>query len=156
MRRRSPLCTGTCYTRPVRVPLPQQPVNGGPTPIARVFVISGMVSQALFRLPGRLWPHPEHRLDLALLFMGAPGFGAGAESETDPYFVLRRAFEDGQAVVAARIEWEGIFTILANDDEHAEQVFRGLIVPAGPEEVVREWSEDVATLEMFSQLLSLT
>lgn len=137
----------------MRVPLPSQPINGGPAPLTRVFVISGTVAQARFRLTPSLAPRADQPFDLALVYLGASGF---EEGETDPYFLLRRVFDEGATVVAARIEWEGIFTLLANDDEAGETVFRELIEPAGPEEITREWSEDGATLAMFAELLSWT
>lgn len=137
----------------MRIPLPAQPVNGGASSLERVFVISGLTAEARFRLPSQLCPRAEEKWDLALLYMGGDEL-SGEESE--PYFVLRRAFDQGAAVAAARIEWEGVFTILANDDEAAESLFGALIAAAGPQEVVREWSEDAATLDMFRQLLALT
>lgn len=137
----------------MRVPLPAQPINGGASPLVRVYVVSGLVADARFRLPSQLSPRPDQKWDLALLYMGAAEFG-GVEPE--PYFVLRRAYAGDAVVVALRIEWEGVFTLLANDDEAAEEVFAALVAPAGPQEVFREWSEDGSTLDMYRQLLSLT
>jgi hypothetical protein len=99
----------------------------------------------------------EHRSeDLALLYLGAPEFGSASSSnEEEPHFILRRAFSGSEVVVAIRIDWEGVFTVLANDEEYAERLFRELIQPCSPDEVNRGWSDDSETLAMYQQLLAL-
>jgi hypothetical protein len=95
--------------------------------------------------------------DFCLIHMGTPGGAAPAEEAGggDPYFVLRRSFDAGAAVVALRVEWEGIFTLLANDDEHAEAVYTESVAPGTPEDVRRQWSDDASTLAMFEEMLRL-
>ncbi len=136
----------------MRVPLPQLKANGHAPAPAQVFVVSGLCQAPSFGLRWRDGA-PD---DFCLIYMGAPGGVAAVENAgPDPYFVLRRSFEAGAAVVALRVEWEGIFTLLANDDEHAEAVYASTIVPAAPEDVQRQWSDDPSTLTMFQELLRL-
>lgn len=135
----------------MRVALPALRPNGHAAVAGPVFAITGLCQRPSFRLPcggGR-----EH--DFCRVFLGAAAFGAGAAAEAegdaagDPYLLLRRSFDHGAAVVAVRIEWEGVFTLLANDDSAAQAVFDELLAPAEPEEVQREWREDPATREQF-------
>lgn len=156
----------------MRVPLPQIRTNGHAPQPGRVYMISGMCQDPRFRL----WFRTANPEDFCLISMGIPGgtlggtrgptlegaatgIGGGAAEVTgadgDPYFVLRRSFDEGAAVVAARVDWEGIFTLLANDDEHAEAVFAELIAPGAPEDTIRQWSEDAATMMMYSEMLHL-
>lgn len=123
-----------------------------------MFVISGMCQDPRFRLR---FAAADAR-DFCFIYLGASQFGAppvpGAELEAsggDPYFVLRRWFEGGEAAVVLRVDWEGIFTLLANDDGCAESVYEEMVEPGAPEEVERQWSEDAATAQMFSELLRL-
>lgn len=145
----------------MRTALPQTKSNGHAPQPGRVFLISGMCQEPRFLLRcGR-----GEAADFCLIYLGAPGLnlqlpGASAipelpESGGEPYFVLRRGFDAGQAQVALRVDWEGVFTLLANDDGCAEAVFRELVEPGQPEEVLRQWSEDAATLAMFADLLRL-
>lgn len=108
-----------------------------------------MCQQPSFRL--RLHASGAH--DFCLIYLGASQFGAN--SAEDPYFILRRSFDDGAAVVALRVDWEGVFSLLANDEEHAEAVFREMIEPSGPEEVQRQWSDDSSAQRLFSDLLQV-
>lgn len=122
-----------------------------------MFALAGMCQDPHFRLRGGQLNGDN---DLCLIYFGASGFGeapsqATGSAETDPYFVLRRQSEDSEVTVVVRVDWEGIFTILANDDEAAEHAFRELIEPSQPEEVTRQWSDDPSTLEMFLNLTHL-
>ena len=122
-----------------------------------MFALTGMCQDPHFRLRGGQLSGDN---DLCLIYFGASGFGeapseATGSSETDPYFVLRRQAEEGEVTLVVRLDWEGIFTILANDDEAAESAFRELIEPSLPEEVTRLWSDDASTLEMFLNLIHL-
>lgn len=136
----------------VRVPLPQLRTNGHAAALGRVFVITGLSQQPRFRLPlGNV-----ESGDFCLIFMGTPGGAASSEAgEADPYFVLRRASESGAAVAVVRVEWEGIFALLSNDDEAAETLYAELIASTVPEDVNREWSVDPSTLAMFAELVHL-
>lgn len=115
-----------------------------------------MCQNPLFRL--RLGTaEPE---DLCLIYLGAADFGGGGgetagleETGGDPYFVLRRWYEGRAAAVTLRVDWEGIFTLLSNDDEHAEEVFEDVIAAGAPEDVDRRWSDEPSTLQMYSNLL---
>lgn len=69
--------------------------------------------------------------------------------------VVRRWVEPAEAVVVLRVEWEGVFTLLANDDGAAEESFRLLLQPAQAEEVQRQWSDDAETLTLFEELLQV-
>ncbi|HVB40356.1 MAG TPA: hypothetical protein VNE83_05620 [Terriglobales bacterium] len=148
----------------MRVPLPQIRSNGHAPQPGRVYMISGMCQNPRFRLSFGT----AHAEDFCLISMGIPGTIPGgaaagiaggavevAGADGDPYFVLRRCFDEGAAVVAARVDWEGIFTLLANDDEYAETVFTELVAPGVPEDTVRQWSEDASTVMMFSEILHL-
>lgn len=141
----------------MRVPLPQIRTNGHTAPHGQVFALTGMCQDPHFRLRGSQLGGDN---DLCLIYFGASGFGeapsqATGSDETDPYFVLRRQTGDGEVTVAVRVDWEGIFTILSNDDEAAESAFHELIEPSRPEEVTRQWSDDASTLEMFFNLIHL-
>ena len=141
----------------VRTALPQLRSNGHAAPPGRVFAISGMCQDPRFRVRFR----GADPADFCFIYLGATQFGIRPaaslpESDGDPYFVLRRHFDGGQAAVAVRVDWEGIFTVLANDDELAEIVFREMIEPGAPEEVQRQWSEEPATVAMFTELLCLS
>jgi hypothetical protein len=129
----------------MRAPLPQLRPNGHAAPPGQVFVISGLCQDPSFRLRGAA---PG---DFCLIHLGASEFGSNPAE--DPYFLLRRPFEDGEAIVALRVDWEGVFTLLANDDECAETVFREVIEPNQPEEVQRQWSADPSNLELFADAL---
>lgn len=145
----------------MRVPLPNLRPNGHAPHPAQVFVISGMCQDPRFRLRFA----DSSREDFCFIYLGASQFGAPpppgadlAESAGDPYFVLRRWFDGGEAVVALRVDWEGIFTLLANDETCAEAVFQEIIAPSAPEspeDIVRQWSGDEATGQMFADLLLL-
>lgn len=132
----------------MRFPLPHVRTNGHAPPPGRVYVISGLCQQPRFRLTAG-------EQDFCLISMGTPGGAEVSGADGDPFFVLRRSFDDGAAVVAARVDWEGIFTVLANDDERAETLFTELIAPGLPEDTSRQWSEDTSTLMMFAELLHL-
>lgn len=131
----------------MRAVLPNLRPNGHPPQPARVFVITGLCQQPRFRL------RHVGAADFCLVHLGASQFGG--ESSEDPYFVLRRSFDDGAAVAALRVDWEGVFTLLANDDLCAEAVFQEVIEPSAPEEVQRQWSDDPATAQMFADWLLL-
>ena len=140
----------------MRTALPQLRANGHAPQPGRVFAITGVCQKPRFLLR----PRADDPADLCLIYLGAPDFGAPSAApllgeESEPYFILRRSFDDGEAQVALRVEWEGIFTLLANDDACAESVYRELIEPGEPEEVQRQWSEDPATLGIFVDLLRL-
>jgi hypothetical protein len=136
----------------MRVALPPLRPNGHAAVDGPVFTITGICQRPSFRLPGR-------EQDFCRVFLGSAAFGAGAAAAAegdeagDPYLLLRRGFDHGAAMVAVRIEWEGVFTLLANDDGAAQAVFDELIAPAAPEEVQREWRQDPATREQFRQWL---
>lgn len=143
----------------MRTPLPNLRPNGHAPQPGQVFVVSGMCQDPRFRLHSA----GAGAYDFCLIYLGASQFGVQptpgaelAESAGDPYFVLRRGFEGGQAMVALRVDWEGIFTLLANDDACAEAVYLEMIEPSAPEEVQRQWSADPSTVQMFSDLLMLS
>ena len=135
----------------MRVPLPQIRTNGHAPPPGRVYVISGLCQQPLFRISFQT----DREQDFCLISMGTPGGAEVTGADGDPFFLLRRCFDGGAVVVAARVDWEGIFTVLANDDERAEAVFTELIAPGLPEDTSRQWSEDASTMMMFAELLHL-
>ncbi|HUX67971.1 MAG TPA: hypothetical protein VMV31_10845 [Terriglobales bacterium] len=128
----------------MRAVLPNLRPNGHPPQPARVFVITGMCQQPSFRL------RQIGDDDFCLIHLGAAQFGEPGE---DPYFLLRRSFDQGAAVAALRVEWEGVFTLLANDDLCADHLFQELVEPGAPEEVQRQWSDDPATAQMFADWL---
>ncbi len=146
----------------MRVPLePCQP-NGHALPAAQVFAVSGLCQQPRFRLQAALASGRMPELDFALLYLGAaevdlnpapPGEASMAVEGDDPYFLLRRGLEGGAVVVTARLEWQGGFIVLANDDEAAENLFRQLLADTQPEEIRREWTSDLATLTLYRDLL---
>ncbi|HET9785012.1 MAG TPA: hypothetical protein VFP94_08660 [Terriglobales bacterium] len=139
----------------MRVELPALRPNGHAAVEGPVYTMTGMCQNPSFRLSfgaGR-------ERDFGRVFLGAAAFGAGAaaaaegDAAGDPYLLLRRSFDGGAAVVVVRIEWEGVFTLLANDDGAAQAVFDELLAPADPEEVQRQWRDDGATREQFRQWL---
>lgn len=136
----------------MRVPLPPTKPNGHAAQPGQVYAITGICQEPCFRVQKSSGPD-----DLCLVYLGAPQFGApghgGAESE--PYMVVRRWVEPAEAVVVLRVEWEGVFTLLANDDGAAEESFRLLLQPAQAEEVQRQWSDDAETLTLFEELLQV-
>lgn len=136
----------------MRVPLPQTKPNGHVPKPGQVYAITGICQEPSFRL--RSLGGPD---DLCLVYLGAPQFGAPGHggAETEPYLILRRWIEPAEAVVALRVEWEGVFTLLANDDSAAEETFRQLLQPAQAEDVQRQWSDDVETLALFEEWLQL-
>jgi len=147
----------------LRVALQHFRPNGGSFHGEQVFVISGLAQDPHFRIGSEIL-HGEGRAeDFCLVYLGAPAIGgsrslAGADEDaeqTEPYVVLRRGLEGGQVVVAARLDWEGVFTILSNDDEHAEQLYEAMLARSVPEEVTRTWTDDRSSLEMFQQILLL-
>ncbi|MHB8736094.1 MAG: hypothetical protein ACYC6M_12410 [Terriglobales bacterium] len=147
----------------MRVALQHFRPNGGSFHGEQVFVISGLAQDPHFRLSPDIL-HGEGRVeDFCLVYLGAPAIGgaiglAGADEDTEqtePYVVYRRGLEGGQVVVAARLDWEGVFTILSNDDECAELLFEAMLTRSAPEEVNRSWTDDRSSLEMFQQILLL-
>jgi hypothetical protein len=142
----------------MRVGLQQYRPNGGSAPAGQVFAVTGICQDAHFRLKPGLLVGENRPEDLALIYLGAPEFGPGTApdaSEEEPYFILRRGYLNGEVIVAARIDWEGIFTVLSNDDEYAERLFREFIQPSSPEEINRQWSSDSETVEMFQQMIAM-
>ena len=139
----------------MRVVLPALRPNGHAAVEGPVYAVTGICQKPSFRLSFSA----GHERDFGRVFLGAAAFGAGAaasaagEAAGHPYFLLRRHFGGGAAVVVVRVEWEGVFTLLANDDSAAQAVFDELLAPAEPEEVQRQWSEDPATREQFRQWL---
>ncbi|HEV2447390.1 MAG TPA: hypothetical protein VGS58_15775 [Candidatus Sulfopaludibacter sp.] len=133
----------------MRTALPNLRPNGHAAPPAPVFAISGMCQQPSFRL--RL--HASGADDFCLIYLGASQFGSS--STEDPYFILRRSFDGGAAVAALRVDWEGVFTLLANDEDQAEAVFHEMIEPCGPEEVQRQWSDDPSAQRLFAEMLQV-
>lgn len=138
----------------MRAELPTTRPNGHLSPPPQVYVLSGICQDPHFRLPGGV-------ADFCLIYLGAPALGvlgessAVAESAADePYFLWRRAYENGAALVALRVDWEGIFTLLANDDQYAEAVFQEIVEPGRPEDVVRRWSTEDEVLQLFSEWLT--
>lgn len=136
----------------MRAPLPQIKPNGHAPRPAQAFAITGICQEPSFRLNGLSGPN-----DLCLIYLGAPQFGAPGQggSDAEPYMVVRRWIEPGEAVVTLRVEWEGVFTLLSNDDAAAEQAFQQLLQPAQPEDVQRQWSSDADTLALFETLIQL-
>jgi len=133
-----------------------------PCPPPRFLPSAGFASSRAF-VCSRRWPRAECRSwDFALLYLGAaeadfspaapPEASIAAEGD-DPYFLLRRGFEGGAVMVTARLEWQGGFIVLANDDEAAENLYQQLLAESQPEEVRREWTSDLATLTLFRDLL---
>lgn len=102
----------------------------------------------------RLQCRPE---EFCLVYLGAAlTLGEIEDGETeanDPYLLLRRSFDGGQTVAALRVEWEGVFTLLSNDDERAEALFAEMLAGTEPEEVVRQWTDDPDTLQMMVEML---
>jgi hypothetical protein len=143
----------------VRVALQQYRPNGGAAPAGQVFAITGICQDAHFRLQSSLFGGEHRPEDLALLYLGAPEFGPGSGAATgnedEPYFILRRGYAGGEVVVTVRIDWEGIFTVLSNDDDFAELMFGELLQPSSPDDINRGWSDDPETLAAFEQILSL-
>lgn len=131
----------------VRTALPNSRPNGHGAQSAPVFVISGLCQEPLFRVRLR----DGGAEDFCLIHLGASELGG--EGSEDPYFILRRSFDGGAAVCALRVELDGVFTLLANDEENADAVFREMIAPSGPEEVQRQWSEDPSAQSLFAELL---
>lgn len=146
----------------MRVSLEHYQPNGHALPAAQVFAISGLCQQPRYRLQPALAAGQMPELDFALLYLGAaeadfspaapPEASIAAEGD-DPYFLLRRGFEGGAVMVTARLEWQGGFIVLANDDEAAENLYQQLLAESQPEEVRREWTSDLATLTLFRDLL---
>lgn len=136
----------------MRVPLPQTKPNGHAPKPSQVYAITGICQEPSFRLA--TWSGAD---DLSLVYLGAPQFGPPGQggAETEPYMILRRWVEPTVAVVAVRVEWEGVFTVLANDDSAAEDMFRQLLQPAQVEDVQRQWSDDAETLDLFQEWLQL-
>ncbi len=139
----------------MRTALPQLRTNGHAPAPGRVFAITGTCQRPRFLLRFR---HADPA-DVCLIYLGAPSFGAPGRPEADaggePYFILRRAFDGGEAQVVLQVEWEGIFTLLANDDGCAESVYADLVEPGAPEEVQRQWTGENETLGLFEELLRL-
>lgn len=138
----------------MRTALPEIKPNGHVPQPTQVFVISGLCQKPTFRL------RRQAADEFCLIYLGAPEFSAPAAleeaeeaPEDEPFFLLRRWFENREAVVALRVDWEGIFTLLANDDGCAEAVYAELIEPGEPEEVQRHWSQDASTLAAFREWL---
>lgn len=142
----------------MRTSLPTLHTNGHAVPVGRVFAISGMCQEPRFRLPFSA----AGADDFCLIYLGTPALGTmlpageAPEGSTDPYFILRRHFDRGQAAVTLRVDWEGVFTLLSNDEEYAEVVYRDLIVPASPEEVQRTWTEEAEIVASFAEWLRLS
>ena len=146
----------------MRVSLEHYQPNGHALPAAQVFAISGLCQQPRFRLQPALAAGQMPELDFALLYLGAaeadlnPAALTGepiAADGDDPYFLLRRGLEGGAVIVTARLEWQGGFIVLANDDEAAENLYQLLLADGQPEEVRREWTADFTTLALYRDLL---
>lgn len=131
----------------MRAPLPSLRPNGQPPQPARVFAITGIAQKPSFRL-GALGD-----ADFCRVHLGSSQFGA--EASEDPYLLLRRIFDGGAAVAGLRVEWEGVFILLSNDDGCAEAIFHEWIEPAAPEELQRQWSDEPATAALFAEWLLL-
>ncbi len=168
----------------VRQPLPKFRLNGGTTDYPPVYVISGMVANPHFRFDAKLLQaqSPEDELvvflgssmDLAWPEGGDEGNGEELEEPEDkdededgeedgedfdsttlePSLILRRFFDKGEVAVLVRIEAEGVFMLLSNDDEQAESLFQALLQPCEPDEVYREWTPDTSVAKIFHELLT--
>lgn len=125
----------------MRVALPNLRPNGHAPQPTQVFAITGICENPEFRLGSGSG-------DFCVVHMGARG--------TDPFLMVRRVSQEGAVAAAVRVEWEGVFTVLANDDAEAEQLFKDVIAPARPEEdVQRQWTDEAETLRMFADILIL-
>ncbi|TAN21398.1 MAG: hypothetical protein EPN33_12305 [Acidobacteria bacterium] len=102
----------------------------------QVFAITGLCRQSDFRVPLGDW---------SLVHLGTAEIGGGEE----PYLLVRRRMDNGTSTVVCRIDWEGVFTVLADDDTAAEALFHDLVDPAAPEEVQRQWTAEADTLEQY-------
>ncbi|MGH9476211.1 MAG: hypothetical protein ACRD1C_07750 [Terriglobales bacterium] len=102
----------------------------------QIFAITGLCRRFDFR-PGNA--------AFCLVHLGS----AELDDGDNPYLLARRSLEGGTVTAIARIEWEGVFTVLADDDAAAEALFHDLVVPAEPEEVQRQWTGEAATVELF-------
>ncbi|MGH9466875.1 MAG: hypothetical protein ACRD1Y_05925 [Terriglobales bacterium] len=122
------------------------PRPNGHEPAVQVFAITGICQQPSFA------QHPRADDGFRAYLGSAPLGGLG----DDPYLLLRRREEDGAVALVLRVEWEGVFTLLANDDAAAEALFAEWLAPALPEEVQRQWTDDSATMELFRQWLQAT
>lgn len=102
----------------------------------QVFAITGLCRQSDFRLPPGDW---------SLVHLGTAELGGGEE----PYLLVRRSVDHGTSTAVCRIDWEGVFTLLADDDAVAEALFHDLVEPAAPEEVQRQWTAEAGTLAQY-------
>lgn len=128
----------------MRVALPHARPNGHET-ADQVFAITGMCQQPNFLVR-------QQGNDICRVHLGSAPLGGAGE---DPYLLLRRPTDGGSAIAVVRVEWEGVFTVLSNDDAAAEALYQELLVPAQPEEVQRQWTGDAATLDQFRLWISV-
>ncbi|MGH9485713.1 MAG: hypothetical protein ACRD1F_11715 [Terriglobales bacterium] len=104
----------------------------GHEPTTQVFAITGMLQ------------HPGFRMHVQ-----ADDFVYAHLDGDDPYLLLRRDLETGAVTVALRLDWEGVFTLLANDDAAADSLFDECLAPAAPDEVQRQWTGEPVTLDLY-------
>lgn len=102
----------------------------------QVFAITGLCRDSDFRVPPG---------DRCLVHLGSAGLGGGEE----PYMLVRRVADNGTSTAVCRIDWEGVFTVLADDDAAAEALFHDLVDAAAPEEVQRQWTAEADTLTQY-------
>jgi hypothetical protein len=149
----------------MRIELQSYRSNGHPSGPHQVFTITGMCESAFFRIPASLLHSEGHERDEILLNLTIPGMEppsgsprvTAAENEEEqqddedsPSASMRFNFDRGQAIVLLDVGWEGVFSILSNDDERAEFVFREITAGSTVEDVERQWTDDETTAGVFS------